>query len=243
LRKLIMGAVAASVSLAVAAGAVAQAPESTFDAKVSPSNAGTKRNPKNTSLNFNVTLDKPNSTVEFIDLALPRGLKLSGKGMKRCSVDILAAQGPSGCPSGSKAGPTGSATADLGPEGPTQSKLVFEVSPFVLDSNSFVFYVASETGSGVAVQSPITGEITSRGRKLRIRIPIELRQPVPGTDASLTSLNQTFKGKVGSNYVVSSTGCKNRKHRFTGKLTFSVRADGSPVPAPVDIKTSTSCRK
>jgi hypothetical protein len=245
LRKLYMGAVAASAILAVAVGGVAtaQAPESTFTTKVSPADAGTKRKPKNTSLNFNVTLDKPNTTVEFIDLALPAGLKLSGKGLKRCSVDTLAAEGPSGCPAGSKAGPTGSATADLGPEGPTQSKLVFEVSPFVLDSNTLVFYVASEGGSGVAVQSPITGEITGKGRKLRIRIPSELRQPVPGTDASLTSLNQSFKGKVGKKYLVSSTGCKNRQHKFTGRLTFTARADNSPVPAPVALADSTSCKK
>jgi hypothetical protein len=243
LRKLLMGAVAASASLAVAAGAVAQSPESTFTAKVSPSNAGTPVKPKNTTLNFNVTLDKPNTTVEFIDLVLPRGLKMSGKGLKRCTVDTLAAEGPSGCPSGSKAGPTGSATADLGPEGPSQSQLVFEVSPFVLDSNSLVFYVASEAGTGVAVQSPITGEITGKGRKLRIRIPQELRQPVPGVDASLTSLNQTFSGKVRKNYVVSSIGCKKRKHKFTGKLTFTNRADGAAVPAPVDIATSAKCSK
>ena len=243
MRKLLMGAVAASASLAVAAGAIAQTPESTFTAKVSPANAGTPTKPKNTSLNFNVTLDKPNTTVEFIDLALPKGLKMSGKGLKRCTVDTLAAEGPSGCPSGSKAGPTGSATADLGPEGPAQSKLVFEVSPFVLDSNTLVFYVASETGSGVAVQSPITGEITAKGRKLRIRIPKELRQPVPFTDASLTSLNQTFSGKVGRKYLVSSIGCAKRKHKFTGKLTFSERADGAAVPAPVDIATSARCTK
>ena len=168
----------------------------TFDATVSPSNAGTPQNPKNTTLGFDVTLDKPGTTVEFIDLGLPRGLKISGKGLKRCSVNTLATQGPSGCPAGSKAGPTGDATATLG-TGPGASQLVFTVSPFVLDSNTLVFYVASEAGTGIAVQSPITGEITGKGRKLRIRIPQELRQPVPGVDASLTSLDQTFKGKVG----------------------------------------------
>lgn len=243
MRKLLTGAVVASASLAVVAGAVAQAPESTFSADVSPSNAGTKQKPKNTTLEFGVTLDKPNTTVEFIDLGLPKGLKLSGKGMKSCSVDTLAAQGPTGCPSGSKAGPAGTATADLGPEGPSQQQLNFEVTPFVLDSDTFVFYVASDTGSGVAVQSPITGEITGKGRKLRIRIPQELRQPVPGVDASLTSLNQSFKGKRGSKYIVSSTGCKNRKHKFTGKLTFTTRADGAAVPGPVGLKTKASCRK
>jgi hypothetical protein len=205
LRKLLIGAVAASATLAIAAGAIAQTPESTFTAKVSPKDAGTTKNPKNTTLQFGVTLNRPGTTVEFIDLALPRGLKLSGKGLKHCSVDTLAAEGPSGCPS--------------------------------------VFYVASETGAGIAVQSPITGEITSKGRKLRIRIPQELRQPVAGVDASLTSLNQTFKGKIGKKYVVSSTGCKNKKHKFTGKLTFTTRADGAPVPPPVPLATSAKCSK
>jgi hypothetical protein len=243
LRKLLTGAVVASASLAIAAGAIAQSPEGTFTADVSPSNAGTKKKPKNTTLAFGVTLDKPGTTVEFIDLALPQGLKLSGKGLKRCSVNTLAAQGPSGCPSGSKAGPTGTATALLGPPGPSQSELHFNVSPFVLDSNTLVFYVASEDGSGIAVQSPITGEITKKGRAIRIRIPQELRQPVPGVDASLTSLNQTFVGKVKKNYVVSSVGCKAKKHKFRGKLTFSARADGAAVPGPVLLNTSANCRK
>jgi hypothetical protein len=245
LRKLLTGAIAASVSLAVAAGAIAQSPEATFTADVSPSKAGTKRKPKNTTLGFGVTLDKPNTTVEFINLNLPRGLKISGKGMRRCSVDTLAAEGPAGCPSGSKAGPTGTATADLGREAPgqTPTELHFEVSPFVLDNNTLVFYVASEAGTGVAVQSPITGEITRKGRRLQIRIPQELRQPVTGVDASLTSLNQTFAGKRGKNYVVSSVGCKNRQHKFRGSLVFTERADKEPVPAPVLMNASAPCRK
>ena len=113
----------------------------------------------------------------------------------------------------------------------------------MLDSNTLVFYVASESGSGVAVQSPITGEITAKGRKMRIRIPQELRQPVPGVDASLTSLNQTFSGKRGKNYLVRSIGCKKRKHKFTGKLTFTSRADGAAVPGPVALATSAPCKK
>ena len=113
----------------------------------------------------------------------------------------------------------------------------------MLDSNTLVFYVASESGSGVAVQSPITGEITGKGRKMRIRIPQELRQPVPGVDASLTSLDQTFEAKRGKHYFVKSVGCKNRKHKFTGKLTFTERADGQAVPAPVELATSAPCKK
>jgi hypothetical protein len=113
----------------------------------------------------------------------------------------------------------------------------------VLDSNSLVFYVASESGAGVFVQSPITGEITGKGRKLRIKIPQELRQPVAGIDASLTSINATFSGKAGKKYLVSSTGCQKKKHKFTGKLTYTTRADGAAVPGPTALKTSTSCKK
>jgi hypothetical protein len=243
LRKLLVGAVAAIASIAVAAGAIAQTPESTFKAKVSPADAGTRANPKNTTLNFQVTLDKPNTTVEYITLNLPRTLKFSTKGLKRCSQATLETVGPTGCPAGSKAGPTGMATALLGPEGPGQSELHFRVSPFVRNSNTLVIYVASETGTGIAVQSPITGVISNQGRKLRIRIPQELRQPVPFVDASLTSLNQSFVGKVGKNYLVQSTGCKNRKHKFTGSLEFSARADNAPVPGPVALATSASCKK
>jgi hypothetical protein len=243
LRKLLLGAVAASVTLAVAAGAIAQTPESTFTAKVSPTKAGTSTKPKNTTLGFGVTLDKPGTTVEFIDLALPKTLKLSTKGLKHCTIDTLVASGPSGCPSGSKAGAPGTATALLGPAGPSQSELHFVVTPFVLSTNTLVFYVASDSGSGVAVQSPITGNITSKGRKLRITIPKELRQPVPGVDASLTSLNQSFAGKVGTHYLVSSTGCVKKKHKFTGKLTFGQRADGAAVPPAVPLSTSARCSK
>jgi glucose/arabinose dehydrogenase len=243
LRKLLMGAVAASAMVAVAGTAVAQAPESTFTAAVAPSKAGTKRKPKNTRLGFKVTLNKPNTTVEFIDLALPDALKISGKGLKTCAIQTLAVQGPAGCPAGSKAGEPGTATALLGPPGPSQTTLHFTVSPFVLSANQLVFYVASDTGSGVAVQSPITGTITSKGHKLRITIPKELRQPVPGLDASLTSLDQSFFGKVGKKYLVSSTGCKNRKHKFSGALTFTTRADGAPVPPPVKLATKAPCKK
>jgi hypothetical protein len=239
LRKLLIGAVVASTSLALAAGAIAQAPEATLKAKVSPSNAGTKRKPTNTTLNFKVTMNKPGTTVEFIDLGLPRGLKMSGKGLKRCSQATLETVGPTGCPAGSKAGPPGTATAVLG-TGPGASNLTFRVEPFVQDNNTLLIYVA---GLETLVQSPIKGEITSEGRKLRIQIPPELRQPVPGTDASLTGLDQTFKGKVGKKYLVSSIGCKNRKHRFTGKFTFTERADRAPVPAPISLTTSAPCTK
>jgi hypothetical protein len=237
LRKLLTVALAATATLALGAGAVAQTSDIVFTATVSPTKVGTKKKPKNTTIGFVQKVDKPGTTVEFIDLTLPKGLKMSGKGLGHCTVDDLAFEGAAACAS-SAAGPKGTANAMLG-TGP----LNFTVQPFVQDANTLLFYVASEAGSGIAVQSPITGEITDGGRKLRIRIPQELRQPAPQTDASLTGLNQVFSAKKGKHFLVSSIGCKGGKHKFTGKLTFTTRADGAPVPPPVTSSTSVRCKK
>jgi hypothetical protein len=239
LRKLLMGAVAVSATLAVAAGAaVAQEDQVTLKPTVKPTDAGTPSHPKNTTMRFQETVNLPGTTVEFIDLTLPRSLKMSGKGLGNCTVDKLAFEGPDAC-ANSKAGPAGTAHAVFGPQ---NAPLNFVVRPFVQDANSLLFYVESEAGSGLFVQSPITGEITAKGRKLRIKIPVELRQP-GGVDASLTGLDQTFSAKKGKKYLVSSIGCKNHKHTFTGTLTFSQRLDGNPVPAPVSSKGSARCTK
>ena len=235
MRKLLMGAIVASATLAFATNAYAQ--ESTFKAKATPTKVGTKKKPKNTSLNFGVTLDYPNTTVEFIDLQLPSGLKMSGKGFKRCSLDTIGLN-PSQCPSGSKAGPLGTAAAVLGPN---NTPLEFTVQSYVVNDTTLGFYVNEVTG--IQVQAPLEGKLTDSGRHLRITIPFELRQPVPNLDASLTGLSQTFSGKAGKKYIVSSTGCKNKKHKFSGSLTFGDRADLAPKPGPIALKTTSKCSK
>ena len=238
-----MGAVVASASLAVAAGAVAQDPGVQFTAKVTPKNAGTKSKPKNSSLNFKMTVQKPGTTVQFIDLTLPKGLKLSGKGLGNCTEAKLYPD-PSGCEN-SKVGPQGKASAVLAPN---NTPLNFTVQPYAQDSNTLLFRIVSE--SGIVIDTPLTGEITGKGRKLRIEIPEALRCPAcpaapstEGNDASLTGLDQTFTAKKGGKYLVSSVGCKNRKHKFAAKLTYSARRDGAVVPDPSFAATSVSCRK
>ena len=237
MRKLIMGAIAASATLAVATGAVAQTPpEATFKSTVSPRDAGTARNPTNTKLGFQMTVNKPKTTVEFIDLQLPRGLKMSGKGFSRCPLDTIG-RDPSQCPAGSKAGPLGTASAVLGPG---DVPLHFTVQSYVVNDTRLGFYVNETTG--LQVQSPLEGRITDEGRHLRITIPLALRQPA-GLDASLTGLQQVFSGKRGKRYIVSSVGCRRGKHKFGAKLTFSSRLDQAPVPAPLSATTSAACKK
>ena len=241
MRKLLTGAVIASASLVLAGAAIAQvtSPDgtTTLDASVSPKKAGTKKKPKSTTLRTVLTVAKPGTTVEVIELKVSDKLKFSGKGFKKCNIDDLIAAGISACPSGSAAGTKGTATAVIEPGG---APLDFEVYPFVEDSNTFLFYLNGINGNGV--QTAIKGEITNKGHKLRITIPFELRQPA-GLDATLTSIDATFKGKAGKNSIVSSTGCKKKKHKVTGTLEFATRSNGTPGPAPQSLSEKVKCSK
>jgi hypothetical protein len=238
LRKLFIGALAMGATVALGSGiAHSQGTDFVFSAKATPTKVGTKKKPKNTALNINMTLNRPGTTVEFIDLTLPKGLKISGKGLGRCDPEDLEFEGPPACAK-AKAGPVGTASAVVGPE---SAPLQFTVAPFVQDANTLVFFVESTVG--LDVESPLTGEITNGGRKLRISIPFALRQPVTGLDASLTGLNQTFQAKKGKRRLITSTGCKGGKHRFTGTLTFTSRFDGAPVPPATTAATTATCRK
>lgn len=247
MRKLSTVAIAATATLALAAGAVADPNDSegTLNVKASPKNAGTKRKPKKLKLTFNFQVDKPGTTVELIDMLLPKGTKISGKGFKKCNIDDLAQGGPDVCPAGSKAGPKGSAgaavvTTDASTGAPVTTNLDFDVYPFVEDSNTLLFYLAQQP---VGVQSVIKGEITNKGRKMRITIPQELRQP-GGLDATLTKINQVFSGKAKKKrYIVSSTSCPKGGWEFGGKLTFTTRIDGAPVPGPESRESTVRCKR
>jgi hypothetical protein len=239
LRKLVMVAVAATATLALATVAIADPndDQATLTVTAKPTNAGTKKKPTNVKLGFETKVNLPGTTVGTIEVLLPNGLKFSGKGLKKCNADDLAASGISACPSGSKAGPKGVANALVGAQ---NAPLNLDVYPFVEDSNTFLFYLSQQGGG---VQSVLKGEITSKGRKMTIDIPLELRQPVAGLDATLIGLNQTFSGKVKKNYAVSSTKCPKGGWEVGSRLIFSQRADGTPPPAPEAREVKVKCKK
>lgn len=239
MRKLLTVAVAATATLALATGAIADPndSEATLTATAKPTDAGTKKKPKNVKLGFKLDVDKPGTTVEVIEMLLPKGTKISGKGFKKCNADDLIAVGITGCSSGSKAGPKGSANAAVGPEG---APLNLDVYPFVEDSNTLLFYLSQVQGP---LQTVVKGEITNKGRKMAITIPDELRKP-GGLDATLTGIDQTFSGKAKKNYIVSSTSCPKGGWEFGGRLIFATdRVDGTPAPAPESRESTVKCKK
>jgi hypothetical protein len=240
LRKLVTVALAATAPLTLAAGAAIADPndsDATLTVKATPTDSGTKRKPKNVKLNFNTKVNLPGTTVGTIEVLLPQGLKFSGKGLKKCNAEDLAASGTSACPKGSKAGPKGVANALVGA---ANAPLNLDVYPFVGSNNQFLFYLSQQGGG---VQSVLEGDITNKGRKMTIDIPLELRQPVAGLDATLVGLDQTFSGKVKKNYAVSSTKCPKGGWEVGSRLIFSQRADGTPPPAPEAREVTVKCRK
>jgi len=245
LRKLLTVAVAATATLALAAGAIADPndSEATLTVKATPTDAGTAKNPKNVKLAFKTEVDKPKTTVGTIDVLLPKGIKFSGKGLKKCNAENLQLNGTSACPAGSKAGLKGTSTARIEPAG---TPLDFNVYPFVGGDTKFLFYLV-QTVNGVespsGIQTVLTGKITNRGRKLTITVPFELRQPAQGLNATLTSIHATFVGKVGKHYVVTSTNCKGGKWNVKGSLVFATRSDNAPVPASESLTDAVKCKK
>ena len=246
-RKLLIGALAASATLALAGAAQAvTSPDGTasLEATAAPANAGTAKKPKSVTLGFDLGVNRPGTTVGQIVLDLPKGLKFSGKGLKKCTAANLELNGPSVCPAGSKAGTVGTASARLEPAG---TALDFNVYPFVGGDTKILFYLVQTDASGnemsSGIQSVLTGKITNKGRKLSIAIPQELRQPVTGLNATLTQISATFKGKVAKHYVVSSTGCKGGKWSIKSTLGFAARSDGASVPAAQSITDPVTCSK
>src|SRR3954467_14296299 len=101
--------------MAVPAVAMAQppAPVVTGDVKVSKPNAGTAKKPTPVRFAFKaVNSAESQSTVSTIVLDLAQGVKLDGTRLPVCSNATLSANGPSGCPRGSRLG-TGLAYAFL----------------------------------------------------------------------------------------------------------------------------------
>ena len=60
--------------------------------------------------------------------------------------------------------------------------------------------------------------------------------------STLVELQTTIKAKRGKNYLVSTTGCKSKKHNFGVKFTFAPNAT-FPATGSVGGAATTSCKK
>jgi len=239
LRKYLIAALAAVLSLAVTSVALAADPSAPdVKATVSPAKAGTKSKPKNSTLKLFVKNNRTDATVSTITVFVAKNIKLNGNGFKYCSAAKLNSRGKSACPRGSKAG-SGTAHAVVGPG---RVPLKFTVDAYVGSKSSIIFYTQQVGGT---VRKALVGKVSKAGgkygSKIVIKIDEDLQQPAPFVYSSLVDLNTTIKGKRGNHFLVSSNGCpRNKKHAFGVKFGFTPNPT-FPATGSVSGVTSSPC--
>jgi hypothetical protein len=235
LRKFLIAAVAALTVIGMVSVATAQTPGADLDVKRTPADAGTKNKPKNSSLALEIVNGDTTRTMSKLTFTLPRTVKLSAKGLTKCSEEVLEASGPSECPRASRLG-KGLASAKVGVNTAAPSDLTFDVTPVILGPKKLGFYLA---GRELPVNVLAPGRIS--GRKLIIDVPPQAQQPAPGTWAGLVSLEAKLGAKKGRNFLISSTGCKSKKHAFKAALTFV--DNGVSEAGVVNASATSKCKK
>jgi len=220
LRKPFLAAGTAALALGVAGVAYAQTPPPsvTVTASVSPSKAGTSKKPKSEKLKLAVVNSQESKTTAAkITITLPSTLKASTSGLDLCKAsddDLIADVNV--CKK-SIAG-KGTAHALVNPFAASPAKVEFKVVPVV--ANKQVLFVLT---SPIA-QAVLHGKIS--GKKMTIAITPELQQPAPGTFSALLDLTTELSKKKGNKGLITSVGCKSKKH------AVGVKVDFVPNPSP-----------
>ena len=240
MRKYLIAAFAVVLSLALAGAAIAQNEDVTSTTKLSPTKAGTKKKPKAVKISTFIKNNVQGTTASKIEIDFPSTVKISGKGLTKCAPSEFSKPGgKANCPAKSKAG-TGVSHAVLGGGGGTGTPLNFDVTAYVGGNNLVIFYIEQQGGT---VTKALQGKISSASgkfkQKLVITIPPDLQQPATGVYGALTDLKSTLFNKKGKRSLISSVGCKKKKHTFGSKLTFAP----NPAPPPKPSATGTSTAK
>jgi hypothetical protein len=239
LRKYLIVALAAMLSIALASVAFAANAAPDITAKLTPTKAGTKKKPKNAKLTLSVKNNQNDATVDTIVVNLGKQLKLDGKGFKYCTASTLNAQGKTACPSGSKAG-GGTASAVVGPD---HVPLNFTVDAYVGSKKTIIFYTQQVGGT---VRKALVGTVSKGsgkfGSKISIKIDPDLQQPAPGVFSSLVGLDTTLSAKKGKHYLISSIGCKKKKQDIGVKFNFNPNST-FPAVGSTEGTTTAKCKK
>jgi hypothetical protein len=239
LRKYLIAAIAALASIALVSVAVAQGEDVSATTSISPKKAGTKKKPKAAKITTFVKNNVPGTTASAIEIDFPKTVKISGKGLTSCPLSAFSQPGgKANCPAKSKAG-TGVTHATLGAGG-SGTPLNFDVTAYVGGKNLVIFYLEQQGGG---VTKALEGKISSASgkfkQKLSIAIPPDLQQPATGLYGNLNDLKTTLYNKKGKHSLISTSGCKKKKHTFGAKISYAP----NPGPPPKSSASGTSTAK
>ena len=220
MRKSFLVAGVATLTLGVTGVAMAQNPAPVLDATatVSPTKAGTKSKPKSEKFKLVVkNNEESKATASRITVTFPSTLKMSTSGLTVCKASDTELLADIDTCKSSVAG-TGEAHALVNPFAPNRAELEFKVTPIV-GNKEILFVLDSNIADAV-----LHGKI--KGSKMTIEIPKFLQMPAPNTYSALLDLTTTLSKKKGSKALISSTGCKSKKHKVGVKVDFV----GNPNP-------------
>ena len=234
-RKILMGALAGALLLAVPGVAFANSADTLmnlgFKTTSKSQNAGTKKKPRPASISIAVTQTTASgslaSTSRALNITLPKEQRFTGKTWPkklRCDpVKANQAKSDSVCPKGSKIG-AGHVTAAAG-DGSLKSEI--DVRAYVTKSGDLGLWL--DTLKPLPIHEMLIGKVTG-GRTIKVAIPSNIQQPLTGVRTAIEVLSFTLtKG-------VESTGCPASK-KWTLKFQ-NVYTDGSQT------KTATApCRR
>jgi hypothetical protein len=221
LRKFLIAAVAAIAAISFAAVSFAQGDTATLKVSVSPKDAGTAKNPKNAKFSLNIVNGNTSRTMSDLDIFIAKTARLSLKGLPKCAPDTIFARD---CPSRTVLG-RGEARAMVGVNAPNPTPLTFEVTAYKTNSpvtgkEMLGFFIDDGGNLQFLTETKLTKASGKYGQKLHIDVPEAAQRVGAGTYNGLVSLQATLSKKVGKNYLIASTGCKNKKHPYKVDLTF-----------------------
>jgi hypothetical protein len=198
----------------------------TLAATQSPSKASTKKKKVGAKVKITLTLTKADgskaSPTTHTTVYLPSGMGLNYGKFPKCDVKKLEAQGPKGCPKGSKVG-TGTLKADARPV--VNDPVAGTVNAFNGKGNTYLLYVVPEISSPLVIPGKLKG--SKKAPVLDFTVP--LVPTLPGQpNATLTFFEVTTGGttkvkkhgkKVKVNYLENPTKCPSGG--WPWKLTFT----------------------
>jgi hypothetical protein len=241
LRKIIALAVVALMAFAAVAFAV-QENEYGVSGSVSPTDSGTKKKPKASSLKFGYTVDEKSgkrpALIKKYNIHFA-GMQVNTNFFPKCSAEqIDAAQTDAGCPKGSLMG-TGfvtNATGSTSNESDRSLSCYLTLRLHNSGDNHAAIYLHGEQKPGgaadpencpLAVDKAIDARFVrnSTGTSLQFLVDDFLLHPAPGFDNAVTNVNSTVrkatkkvKGKT-RGWFESWGRCVNKKRAIT--VTFT----------------------
>lgn len=238
MRKSMLLAVASLAAVLCVVGiASAVNPEQTLIVKTALSKAGTKAKPKSLG---RITVQTPTKPAEgeagtfatkTAVISFDKNIVLSASKFPTCSLTQVE-KDETRCKTGSRVG-SGSATAVF--SGQTINLLIKAYNGSTKGTKLYLLAQNSAFNINKALDGTFSSASGDYGKKLTVKIPTNLQQPVAGAYATLTDFKTSVGGTSKGTPYAALKGCTGGKLKYKGVFNYS---DGTSKTATTTSKCS-----